>query len=406
MLIPSGKSFRVGMRTTGGGNGDNISLTGTGKWQYFSHSFIAFSSYSGEIEGSENSAYSDSTVYYLRDLKLVLDSGASSNNNLTYLNNAMFYPEFIGTGVNETIVKKASKYGRDVLSCTGTAGQDYIKFTSPWPSGSTVTDTSVAIWFKISNTNTGYYPLFYPGDGRTSTWSGISGIWLSYNCESVALWEYDKKTGNYLKYGSTLPAGWHYIVFTMESGTTQKFYLDGTEVHSATISGSVTNGQSTYCVGNAPNDWSGVMDGTYIADVAVYARALKAAEIESNYHTMAEIHKDNSVTAVTLVESEENPTTSAGSSSTYKYPFFSENGTLTARAFAEELELDDGSVWVPIMHHNNNGGANLFTYGDDFSKFVYHNQECWAKFNIINDFSYSVASASLSTTSENPDREI
>lgn len=380
VFIPSGREFRIGMRLSSGGNSENVRITGDGTWKYVSHKFRAVSGMNGSLEGSEGrSDYTQSTIYYIRNLVIRKLSEA------TYSNNALGHPEFSATGTKELIGKNLSEYGTDVLQCTNVANRDYISFPSPWKTGQNINETSVAIWFK-NNSNTGSYcPLFFPN-------GGTNGIWLTYSCEGAALWEFDGKTGSYFKYagGGELQPGWHYIVFTI-SGTTEKWYLDGTEVASMTISGSVTNNASNYYVGNVTNGWNGVMNA-YIADVAVYCTALSANDIAYNYHSRGELHKNGDVTAVVLRESEENVLDSNGNATDYKYPFFSKNGKLTCRGIAEELVLSDGSRWVPVMHHNNKGGTNLFSASDRdtiYSKLVFHNMECWANFPLMNKYKYT-----------------
>ena len=76
---PSGKGIRLGMRMTGGGNSENIVITGTGSWQYFEHSFTASTGMTGELECVERDADSTSQTWYLRSLLIAeITAGASS----------------------------------------------------------------------------------------------------------------------------------------------------------------------------------------------------------------------------------------------------------------------------------------------------------------------------------------
>ena len=59
-------------------------------------------------------------------------------------------------------------------------------------------------------------------------------------------------------------------------------------------------------------------------------------------------------------------------------------GNKTVNFISEIVTLEDGSYWIQVQHHNNKGGANLFSNSDDFAnKFVWHNSECWCAFNLI-----------------------
>ena len=76
---PSGKGIRLGMRMTGGGNSENIVITGTGSWQYFEHSFTASTGMTGELECVEGDADSTSQTWYVRSLLIAeMTAGASS----------------------------------------------------------------------------------------------------------------------------------------------------------------------------------------------------------------------------------------------------------------------------------------------------------------------------------------
>ena len=76
---PSGKPIRLGMRMSGGGNSENIVITGTGSWQYFEHSFTVSSSMTGEFECVETEADGTSRTWYLRSLLIAeITDGASS----------------------------------------------------------------------------------------------------------------------------------------------------------------------------------------------------------------------------------------------------------------------------------------------------------------------------------------
>lgn len=62
---------------------------------------------------------------------------------------------------------------------------------------------------------------------------------------------------------------------------------------------------------------------------------------------------------------------------------FNKSGIVKIDSVNEVLQLSDGSKWLPIVNHNIKNGTNLFSTSDDFTKFVYHNVECWANFPMI-----------------------
>ena len=61
----------------------------------------------------------------------------------------------------------------------------------------------------------------------------------------------------------------------------------------------------------------------------------------------------------------------------------SKTGILSTEAIHEIITLSDGSKWAPIAYHNIKKGSNLFSSSDDFTKYVYHNDECWCNFPLI-----------------------
>ena len=59
-------------------------------------------------------------------------------------------------------------------------------------------------------------------------------------------------------------------------------------------------------------------------------------------------------------------------------------GVNTINGIAEILELEDGSCWIQVSHHNNRNKVHRFSSTDDFTnKFVYHNSDCWSAFHLI-----------------------
>lgn len=61
----------------------------------------------------------------------------------------------------------------------------------------------------------------------------------------------------------------------------------------------------------------------------------------------------------------------------------SRTGVLSTETIHEIITLSDGSKWAPIVYHNVQKGSNLFSSSDDFTKYVYHNDECWCNFPLI-----------------------
>lgn len=106
-----------------------------------------------------------------------------------------------------------------------------------------------------------------------------------------------------------------------------------------------------------------------MSDFRIYATALSAEDIADLYHTPANIDNLGNAHSFEFVESENNK--------------INKNGIMEHTFYSEPIQLEDGSVWVPICIHNIDGGNNMFATTDDFSTPVYHSNNLWANFSNI-----------------------
>ena len=114
--------------------------------------------------------------------------------------------------------------------------------------------------------------------------------------------------------------------------------------------------------------FSGLMD-----DVRIYASALSENDVQSLIHTK-QIINNQGYEYISNMYEQDILASQITSKSIHNF-----NG------LNEILELDDGSCWIQLSHHNCRAGTNLFSSSDDFAnKFVYHNDECWSAFHLIN----------------------
>lgn len=98
---PSGKGIRLGMRMSGGGNSENIVITGTGSWQYFEHTFTASSGMTGELECVEKDVDSTSQTWHVRSLLIAeMTAGASSVD--AFVGDALYFVASAQSGYNFT----------------------------------------------------------------------------------------------------------------------------------------------------------------------------------------------------------------------------------------------------------------------------------------------------------------
>ena len=94
---PSGKPIRLGMRMTGGGNSENIVITGTGSWQRFEHAFTASSGMTGELECVEKDVDSTSRTWYVRSL-LIAEKTAGASNVDAFVGDALYFAATVQSG--------------------------------------------------------------------------------------------------------------------------------------------------------------------------------------------------------------------------------------------------------------------------------------------------------------------
>ncbi len=148
---------------------------------------------------------------------------------------------------------------------------------------------------------------------------------------------------------------WHMISATYD-GTNIKRYIDGALVNTTAVTGTLTGGSLTVYMGTygASNTY-GVKE-LYLSDARIYTTPLSEDDINELYKTSSII--DN-IGNIYCYDASENET----SLKIYK------TGLVNIDNYIELGDrikvLDDGSVWLQILHHNN-PASNLFT-----------NSNCW-----------------------------
>lgn len=292
IFVPSGKSFRVGMRTSGGGNGFNTTIVGNGAWQHFSKTFTATSSYNGSIEGSENSAYSDSTVYYIKNLQLEQKdhetpfvAGTRSNS---------IEPDVSGFNHNGTLngdISCCADTSKYLCSMQSPNGTDYVKSSLSMA----LPQATFSFWICPSSSNGGY-SIVTSNYGNPS-----SGFWIASNCESQGLWFYN---GGYARCSGTLTNDtWYHGCLTYNAGVF-KWYKNGVLNSTTDLSSKGTTIPLTnICVGNSytGTSWNTKQYGK-ISDFRIYATCLSDADVLDLYHTAASIDNNGNLFVGEVVE--------------------------------------------------------------------------------------------------------
>ena len=170
---------------------------------------------------------------------------------------------------------------------------------------------------------------------------------------------------------------WHMIAITYD-GNTIKYYLDGENIDEMKIDGGgkLTANYGHWILGNYYSGGYGNKQ-LYMSDARIYITALTQSDIKTLYATTQSIDRNGQEYVYDINEYE----------ATTRNTGIERNGVRHINCLSEILELDDGSSWIQITNHNNQSGSNLFPASakTQFEKtFVYHNDECWSAFPLIN----------------------
>jgi Concanavalin A-like lectin/glucanases superfamily/Bacterial Ig-like domain/Bacterial Ig domain len=118
--------------------------------------------------------------------------------------------------------------------------------------------------------------------GILGTWTGSGGgpmLWVDHLATRYHL-TMNSGMSNYLDSGQNPVAGqWQHLAATYD-GTTARFYIDGTQVASRSVSYSIGN-SDTWRIGAYGSPVGGFFDGS-IDDVRIYNRALSATEVQTD----------------------------------------------------------------------------------------------------------------------------
>lgn len=163
---------------------------------------------------------------------------------------------------------------------------------------------------------------------------------------------------------------WHHYAFRW-NGATWESFRDGTKIQSVNAAITPDSFRYIYLGLNAAGGAYRDSDVTW-GDFKLYMTALSDDEILKEAQFTQRILKDGSsqVVSVNEIDTDHSCVTRAGVNN--------------INYLSEILELDDGSCWIQLSHHNNRAKVNRFSSSDDFAhKFVYHNDECWSAFHLI-----------------------
>lgn len=173
---------------------------------------------------------------------------------------------------------------------------------------------------------------------------------------------------------------WHMLTVTYDRRECN-LYLDGGNRTTVAVSGDLDYSQSdnalvigkmSYLYYN--NDYYFPFHGE-ILQADVYATALSYVDVLRLYYARKIVDRGANITTRLVSEA------ASGDVSQ-----LTRQGILKTNGLNEIFVDNDGRVWCPILYHNNYDGTNLFSSQDNFDKFVYHNEDCWANFPLMKHY--------------------
>lgn len=285
-----------------------------------------------------------------------------------------------GYGYNGTIS------GNLQITADSTAGQHAAVFGSNIyiepPRLPDFCQVTYSFWVKLNGNSQAYRAVFIPKNNPTG------GIWLSLNTEGYGLWAYQGgNSPNYCKYGSHLSDNtWYLCTHVFNNGVGQ-WYLNGQPITGTTTYTTrpyITGGVYTIGDSYTGSSWSGTPFDGEISDFKIYATALSAADILTEYQRKAAIYQDGTLITGNFVEQKtavELPLTSTyftlgdGSSFNTANRLMIVNGRFVGFQFANSLftfnkcyhlSFDaqyQSGTFLNILGHSNNFAVNAYLDG-------------------------------------------
>ena len=158
---------------------------------------------------------------------------------------------------------------------------------------------TVSFWTKIPTADGGYRSLFNQKNNPTGS------LWLSLNTESYGLWSYMSSSPSYSGAGNYIDANkWYFCTFVFDNGYAN-WYQNGVLLGRNVYYPNRLSIPSThFCLGDSygGSSWAGTPFDGWVADFKVYATALSAEDIKSEYQRKASIDKTGNLYTGLFVE--------------------------------------------------------------------------------------------------------
>lgn len=217
-------------------------------------------------------------------------------------------------------------------------------------------------------------------------------VYFGNHANSSQTFNIERTASNYLRiyYNSDTPIGvistieipgseWVHIAIAFDGTTFYAYKNGGEKKYSKALSTTLNCTNTTYRIGSDYRSAQTTSEATrfngLMTDFRIYATCLSENDIKSIYSTRKTIDRFGSICVTDVEEDETIASSQVLSNGVQKTPYIS-----------EIVELDDGSKWIQIMHHDTKKATNLFSSGDAvLTKSVFKNSDCWCDFPLINE---------------------
>ena len=229
-------------------------------------------------------------------------------------------------------------------------------------------EVSYAFWIKIPTATEAYRSIFNVNNNPTG------GLWLSLNTEGQGLWSYYASSPSYSGISGFISADtWIHCVFVFKDGYAN-WYKNGEYMGRDVYYPSLPKIPSNhYCLGNSYTGsyWDGTPFDGQIADFKIFSTALSASDILAEYNRKASIDRGGKLFTPYACED-----------STLSNIKLGKDAVLNINTLAENITLEDGSVWTPIVIHNVNSGV----FSGRSTTLRFETGERWTDFGAIDGY--------------------
>ena len=311
-------------------------------------------------------------TFYIRDFQ------AEINSSITQYTSGTRTEGDISVGLHNI---EATPYGSITINNDSIIGQNSVSFEG-------TTSFLELPNFKPKLPNEPYTIAFWVYSREDKT----RDVYFGNHANSSQTFNIERTASNYLRiyYNSDTPIGvistieipgseWVHIAIAFDGTTFYAYKNGGEKKYSKALSTTLNCTNTTYRIGSDYRSAQTTSEATrfngLMTDFRIYATCLSENDIKSIYSTRKTIDRFGSICVTEVEEDETIASSQVLSNGVQKTPYIS-----------EIIELDDGSKWIQIMHHDNKNATNLFSSSDEvLNKSVFKNSDCWCDFPLINE---------------------